>query len=189
VHSTTKYINGHSDVVGGAIITRIPDTAQSIEFLVNALGTVCSPFDAFLVLRGVKTLAYRMEAHQRNASTLAKFLSAHEKVKGVYYPGLKDHPQHELAQRQMKGFGGMLSFDVDPDAVDLGEFFAKLKVFRLAESLGGLESLIEQPWTMSHVSMSEEARFVAGISPETIRASVGLEHVDDLISDLANALG
>lgn len=189
VHSTTKYLNGHSDVVGGAIIAREPQMAEQIAFLVNALGTACSPFDAWLVLRGIKTLGYRMEAHQRNALAVAQFLSEHPCVKKVYYPGLPSHPGHALAVRQMKGFGGMVSFDVDLERVDLDTFFARLKLFSLAESLGGVESLAEQPWTMSHASISEQARIEGGISPATIRLSIGIEHADDLVADLKNALG
>lgn len=188
VHSTTKYINGHSDVVGGAIIAKTAELAQRIAVLVNALGTACSPFDAFLVLRGVKTLGPRMQAHERNARALAEYLRRHPKVQRVYYPGLPDHPQHELAKRQASGFGGMLSFDVKPQ-VDLNAMFAKLRLFALAESLGGVESLIEQPWTMSHASMPEKARIDAGISPQTVRLSAGIEDANDLVEDLAQALG
>ncbi|HOM50940.1 MAG TPA: PLP-dependent aspartate aminotransferase family protein [Phycisphaerae bacterium] len=189
VHSTTKYLNGHSDVVGGAIITRDAKLGERIAFLVNALGTACSPFDAWLVLRGVKTLAYRMEAHQRNAMAVARFLADHPKVKKVYYPGLETHPGHALAKKQMRGFGGMVSFDADLDKVNLDEFFARLELFSLAESLGGVESLIEQPWTMSHSSISEQARTEGGISPSTVRMSLGIEHPDDLVADLRAALG
>jgi cystathionine beta-lyase/cystathionine gamma-synthase len=188
VHSTTKYINGHSDVIGGAVVAREPALGQRIKHLVDALGTSCGPFDAFLVLRGVKTLAPRMQAHQRNALAVAEFLEAHPKIKRVYYPGLESHPQRKLALGQMTGFGGMLSFDLDLERIDLDTFFAKLKIFALAESLGGVESLIEQPWSMSHVTMNESARVEAGISPGTIRASVGIEHPDDLIQDLERAL-
>jgi cystathionine gamma-synthase len=188
VHSTTKYINGHSDVVGGAIITKDERLAERIAFIVNAIGTPCSPFDAFLVLRGVKTLPLRMEAHQRNAMAVARFLTEHPSVKRVYYPGLEDHPQHALARRQMSGFGGMLSFDLDLERVGLEAFFSKLAIFRLAESLGGVESLIEQPWTMSHAGMSEEARRQAGISAATIRVAAGVEDPDDLVADLGQAM-
>lgn len=184
VHSTTKYLNGHSDVVGGAIVVREPKWAERVAFLVNALGTACSPFDAWLVLRGVKTLGYRMEAHQRSAMTVARFLVGHPCVKRVYYPGLETHPGHALAKKQMRGFGGMVSFDVDLDAIDLDTFFGALELFSLAESLGGVESLIEQPWTMSHSSISQEAREAGGISPATIRLSLGIEDPDDLVTDL-----
>ena len=189
VHSTTKYINGHSDVVGGAIITKTPELAEKIKFYTNALGTPCSPFDAFLVLRGVKTMALRMEAHQQNALALAHYLEAHPKVKKVYYPGLESHPQHALAKRQMTGFGGMLSFDADLKQVNLFDFCKRLNVIRLAESLGGVESLIEQPWTMSHASMPEDARRFAGITEATMRVSVGLEGINDLIEEFKVAFG
>ena len=188
VHSTTKYLNGHSDVVGGAVVVRDPEYAEKVGFYVNALGTGESPFDAWLVLRGIKTLAYRMEAHQKNATVIAEFLEKQAKVKKVYYPGLKSHPHHELAKRQMSGFGGMVSFDLDSGQIDPSEFFKKLKYFSLAESLGGVESLIEQPWTMSHASMPEDARMKAGISPGTVRASIGIENPGDLIEDLGQAL-
>ena len=188
VHSTTKYLNGHSDVVGGAIIVRDAKLGERIGFLVNALGTACSPFDAWLVLRGVKTLPYRMEAHQRNATAVARWLRTQPTVRKVYYPGLEDHPGHALARRQMTGFGGMVSFDLDLDRVRIDDFFARLSLFSLAESLGGVESLIEQPWTMSHSSISEQRRGEAGISPATVRLSIGIEHPDDLIADLARGL-
>lgn len=189
VHSTTKYINGHSDVVGGAIITRDDELGGKIAFIVNATGTACSPFDAFLVLRGVKTLPLRMEAHQHNAMNLAEYLASNSKIRQVYYPGLPQHPQHELAKQQMNGFGGMLSFEFQEDVVDLKQFFHKLHVFRLAESLGGIESLIEHPWTMSHAGMPEESRRIAGLTEQSIRISAGLEHPDDLIADLEQAIG
>lgn len=187
IHSTTKYLNGHSDVVGGALIVKEQAFADKVGFLVNALGVGCSPFDAWLVLRGLKTLTYRLAAHQHNAQAVAEFLSTHEHVKKVYFPGLKDHPDHELAKRQMRGFGGMVTFDLDLAAVDIDKFFATLKLFLLAESLGGVESLVEQPWTMSHSSMDEDARKTAGLSPATIRLSIGIEHPDDLIEDLKAA--
>ncbi|MAE60970.1 MAG: cystathionine gamma-synthase [Planctomycetaceae bacterium] len=187
IHSTTKYLNGHSDVVGGAIICREADMAEQIAELVNALGTGCSPFDAFLVLRGVKTLAPRMETHQANAMALAQFLDGHAKVQRVYYPGLTSHRQYDLARKQSSGAGGMVSFDIDV-SVDLGAFFDRLELFLLAESLGGPASLIEQVSSMSHASMPEAARVEAGISDQTIRVSVGLEHADDLIADMQRAL-
>jgi O-succinylhomoserine (thiol)-lyase len=188
VHSTTKYLNGHSDVVGGAVIVKDAAFGEKVGFLVNALGVACSPFDAWLVLRGLKTLTYRLEAHQRNAQAVAEFLDAHPKVKRVYYPGLPQHPDHELAKRQMKGFGGMVSFELDLDQVNIDRFFAQLKLYSLAESLGGVESLVEQPWTMSHASMTEAARKAAGLSPSVVRLSIGIEHPDDLIADLQQAL-
>lgn len=188
VHSTTKYLNGHSDVVGGAVIVNKPEHAEKVGFYVNCLGTAGSPFDAWLVLRGVKTLPQRMEAHQKGAMTIARHLTSHPFVKHVYYPGLETHPRHELAQRQMYGFGGMVSCELDTDKVNPTAFFNQVKLMSLAESLGGVETLIEQPWSMSHASMPEDARITAGITPGTVRISVGLEHPDDLIADLAQAL-
>lgn len=188
VHSTTKYLNGHSDVVGGCIITRHKPHADRIGYVVNALGLACSPFDAWLVLRGVKTLGPRMEAHQRGAMALAEFLARHPRVEKVYYPGLASHPQHELAKRQQRGFGAMLSFDVRGGRPAVEQVLAKLTLFQLAESLGGVESLIEYPDSMSHASMTETARRAAGITPNTLRVSVGIEHPDDLIADFSRAL-
>ncbi len=188
VHSTTKYLNGHSDVVGGAVVYRDEDLKVRIRYLVNALGVSQSPFDAWLVLRGVKTLAPRMEAHQAGALAIAQFLEKHPLVKKVYYPGLKSHPQQTLIKKQMKGFGGMLAFEVNTSKVKLEPFFKKLKFFALAESLGGVESLIEHPWSMSHASMGEKALIASGITKETIRVSVGIEDAQDLIEDLENAL-
>jgi len=188
VHSTTKYINGHSDVVGGAIIYGDKKFEERGKFLVNALGVSEAPFDSWLVLRGVKTLAARMEIHQANALKIAQFLESHKNVKKVYYPGLKSHPQSKLIKKQMKGFGGMLSFELDTKKVFCQDFFGKLKIFSLAESLGGVESLIEHPWLMSHASMGEEGLKASGITQETIRVSVGIESADDLIEDLAAAL-
>lgn len=188
VHSTTKYLNGHSDVVGGAIIYSNKQLEERGRYLVNALGVSEAPFDAWLVLRGIKTLAYRMEAHQANALKIAQFLEAHKNVKKVYYPGLKSHPQQALIKKQMKGFGGMLSFELNTKKVNLDGFYKKLKFFALAESLGGVESLIESPWFMSHASMGEAGLKASGITKETIRVSVGIEAADDLIADLNNAL-
>lgn len=188
VHSTTKYINGHSDVVGGAIVYNDKALGERIRYLVNALGVAESPFDAWLVLRGAKTISYRMEAHQANALSIAKFLEGHKNVKKVYYPGLISHPQQDLIRKQMKGFGGMLAFELDTKKVELNKFFKKLKLFSLAESLGGVESLIEHPWSMSHSSMGEAGLKASGITRETIRVSVGIEDYKDLIDDLANGL-
>jgi O-succinylhomoserine (thiol)-lyase len=188
IHSTTKYLNGHSDVVGGCVITRHQEHAERISYIVNALGLGCSPFDAWLVLRGVKTLGPRMEAHQRGAMALARMLDEHPRVERVYYPGLESHPQHALAGRQQDGFGAMLSFDVAGARPEAETVFAHLKLFQLAESLGGVESLIEYPETMSHASMSEQARREAGITEKTIRVSVGIEHPDDLVADMRTAL-
>ncbi len=188
VHSTTKYLNGHSDVVGGCIITKKKEHAERIGYVVNALGLACSPFDAWLVLRGVKTLGPRMEAHQRGAQALAEFLAGHAAVQTVYYPGLKTHPQHALAKQQQRGFGAMLSLDLKAGRSKVESVLAKLKLFQLAESLGGVESLIEYPDTMSHASMTEPARREAGITDKTLRVSVGIEHAEDLIADFAQAL-
>ncbi len=188
IHSTTKYLNGHSDVVGGAIIYKDKAVEEKTRFFVNALGVSEAPFDAWLVLRGVKTLAQRMEAHQENASAVAQFLEKHKNVKKVYYPGLKSHPQQALIKKQMKGFGGMLSFELDTKKVALDKLFTRLKYFSLAESLGGVESLIESPWFMSHASMGEDALKASGITKETVRVSLGIEDKDDLIDDLTDAL-
>lgn len=188
IHSTTKYLNGHSDVVGGAVITTKPEHQERVSFISNAMGLGCSPFDAWLVLRGVKTLGPRMEAHQRGAMALARMLNDHPKIDRVYYPGLESHPQHELAKSQQSGFGAMVSFDVAEDRDFVERFFKRLQVFQLAESLGGVESLIEYPETMSHASISMEARREAGISERTIRVSVGIESPEDLVADMQNAL-
>ncbi len=188
VHSTTKYINGHSDVVGGAIVYKDKALGERVRYLVNALGVSESPFDAWLVLRGVKTISYRMEAHQANALSIAKFLEGHKNVKKVYYPGLASHPQRDLIRKQMKGFGGMLAFELDTKKVPLARFFAQLKLFSLAESLGGVESLIEHPWSMSHSSMGVEGLKASGITQQTIRVSVGIEDYKDLVDDLHRAL-
>ncbi|MEW4491003.1 PLP-dependent aspartate aminotransferase family protein [Thalassoglobus sp. JC818] len=188
IHSTTKYLNGHSDVVGGAVITKKEAHQERIGYIVNAMGLGCSPFDAWLVLRGVKTLGPRMEAHQRGAMALARMLDEHPKVQKVYYPGLESHPQHALAKSQQDGFGAMLSFDVAEDRTFAEKVFKNLKLFQLAESLGGVESLIEYPETMSHASMTADARREAGISERTIRVSVGIESPEDLVADMRNAL-
>ncbi len=188
MHSTTKYINGHSDVVGGAVISSTAELAERMRFITNACGITESPWDSWMVLRGVRTLPLRMTQHAASAQKLAEYLVAHTAVKAVYYPGLPDHPQHDLACRQMSGFGGVVTFDVGADKDALDRLFARLELYSLAESLGGVESLIESPWYMSHMSMSEEARAHAGIKPGTVRVSVGLEDPDDLIEDLANGL-
>jgi len=188
LHSTTKYINGHSDVVGGAIVVNDPELARRLAFHQNALGTCQAPFDCFLVLRGLKTLALRMEAHNRNALKIAQWLEKHPKIESVLHTGLSSHPQHELAGRQARGFGGTFSFKVKGGEDEAFRLLANVKLFILAESLGGVESLIEHPWTMTHMSMPEEARAAAGITGNLIRISVGIEHVDDLITDLEQAL-
>lgn len=188
MHSTTKYLNGHSDVVGGAVICKHKEHAERISYVVNAMGLACSPFDAWLVLRGVKTLAPRMEAHQRGASAVAQFLNEHPGVQKVYYPGLPTHPGHELAKKQQFGYGAMVSFELNGGRPAVEKFLSKLKIFQLAESLGGVESLIDYPDTMTHSSMSEADRRTAGITENTLRLSVGIEHPEDVVADLAAGL-
>jgi cystathionine gamma-synthase len=188
VHSTTKYLNGHSDVVGGAILSNEPSLDQRIKYLVNALGTCAQPFDCWLVLRGIKTLVPRMKEHERNARIVAEFLDSHPKVRRVFYPGLESHPQHELARRQQRGFGGMVSFELDGSVSEVEQVLRSTQLFALAESLGGVESLIEHPATMSHASMDREHRLAAGINDSVIRLSIGIEDPDDLVADLRQAL-
>jgi cystathionine gamma-lyase len=188
IHSTTKYLNGHSDVVGGAAIARDPDLAKRIGFLQNAMGTCCGPFDAFLVLRGIRTLSLRMERHHANAVAVARWLAQHPRVAQVLHPSLPSHPQHALATRLYTGFGGTFSFRVKADAASIARMLGAVRTFTLAESLGGVESLIEQPWTMTHASMDAAARVRAGITEDLVRVSIGLEHPDDLTADLNRAL-
>ncbi len=188
MHSTTKYLNGHSDVVGGALVTNDRELYDKLQFLQNAVGAVPSPFDCFLVLRGIKTLAVRMERHEENALKIAQFLENHPKVRRVIYPGLSSHPQHELARKQMSGFGGIITFFIKGGLDAARKFLERVKIFSLAESLGGVESLIEHPAIMTHASLPKEVRDKIGISDELIRVSVGIENVDDLIDDLENAL-
>jgi len=188
VHSTTKYLNGHCDVVGGAVVTTTDELTERVQFLLNAMGTCASPFDCWLVLRGIETLPVRMRQHERNAIKVADYLKKHPKVKRVFYPGLDSHPGHDIARRQMKGFGGVVSFELKEGAKAANSFLKKIKVFSLAESLGGVASLAEHPATMSHASMPKDAREKAGITEELIRLSVGLENIDDLIWDLEQAI-
>jgi cystathionine gamma-lyase len=188
VHSTTKYLNGHSDIVGGAIVTNDRELFDRIRFIQNANGAVPGPFDCFLVLRGIKTLAVRMERHAENAMKIARFLEKHSKVRNVIYPGLESHPQHELAKKQMSGFGGMITFFIKGGLESARNFLEMVEIFLLAESLGGVESLIEHPAIMTHASLPEEVKEKLGISDELIRISVGIENVDDLIDDLEKAL-
>ena len=183
-HSTTKYLNGHSDVVGGAVLTSDPALYQRIQFLQNAVGGVPSPMDSFLVMRGLKTLHVRMERHQENAFRVARFLEGHAQVEKVTYPGLPSHPQHALARRQMSGFGGMLTFVIRGGLPAARAFLSSLRIFALAESLGGVESLIEHPAIMTHASVPPETRAALGIADGFIRVSVGIESADDLIADL-----
>jgi cystathionine gamma-lyase len=186
VHSTTKYLGGHSDVVGGAILLSNDDLYTKLKFNQNAIGAVPSPFDCFLVLRGTKTLALRMDRHNYNALKLAEYLSTHPLVEKVNYPGLKSHPQYELAKKQMTGFGGMLSFYVNKK-VDSTNFLRKLKLIALAESLGGVESLINQPASMTHASINKNERDRMGITDNLLRLSVGIEDIEDLKADLEQA--
>jgi O-succinylhomoserine (thiol)-lyase len=188
VHSTTKYLNGHSDVVGGAIVVKDSPIAERIYFLQNAMGTCAGPQDCFLVLRGIKTLAVRMEEHNRNALAIARWLEKHPKVSAVLHPGLESHPQHELALRQARGFGGTFSFRLRGGEEAVKQVLARCRIFTLAESLGGVESLIDHPSTMTHASVPREVQLQMGITPDLIRISVGLEDVGDLIADLENAL-
>jgi cystathionine beta-lyase/cystathionine gamma-synthase len=188
VHSTTKYLNGHSDVVGGIAVVgnepRQADWAEQLAFLHNAVGAIAGPFDSFLALRGVKTLALRMERHNQSALALAQWLEAHPKVARVHYPGLESHPQHALAKRQMRGGGGMISIDLKSDLAGSRRFLETLKIFALAESLGGVESLIEHPAIMTHASIPAAQRAKLGIGDTLIRLSVGIEALDDLKADL-----
>jgi cystathionine gamma-lyase len=183
-HSTTKYLNGHSDVVGGAVLTSDAGLYQRIQFLQNAVGGVPSPMDSFLVMRGLKTLHVRMERHQENAFRIARFLDGHAQVEKITYPGLPSHPQHALARRQMTGFGGMLTFVIRGGLPAARAFLSSLRVFALAESLGGVESLIEHPAIMTHASVPPETRVALGIADGFIRVSVGIENADDLVDDL-----
>ena len=185
MHSTTKYINGHSDVIGGAVITTTEELAEKVHFNLNGLGTNAAPFDSWLVLRGLKTLPLRMDKHAANAHEVAEYLLEHPKVSEVFYPGLPSHKGHEIAKKQMKGFGGIVSFKLKGD---LRNFLNSLEIFSLAESLGGADSLVEHAATMSHASMKEEARKSAGITDDLIRLSVGLEDSADLIEDLSKGL-
>ena len=189
VHSTTKYLNGHSDVIGGiAVVGDNPELAERLGFLQNAVGAIAGPFDAFLTLRGVKTLALRMERHCANALELAQWLERQPQVARVHYPGLPSHPQHELAKRQMNGFGGMISMDLATDLAGSKRFLENVRIFALAESLGGVESLIEHPAIMTHASIPAEQRAAIGIGDGFIRLSVGVEDAVDLIADLDQAL-
>ena len=188
MHSATKYLNGHSDVVMGALILNDTTLYDELKFNQNAIGGVPSPFDCFLALRGLKTLAVRMQRHQENARVVAEFLEPRKEISWVRYPGLKSHPQHQLAGRQMSGFGGMVSFVLTGGLEAARAFAGNLKVFSLAESLGGVESLCDHPAIMTHASVPKEQREMLGISDGLIRLSVGIESVEDLISDLEQAL-
>jgi cystathionine beta-lyase/cystathionine gamma-synthase len=190
VHSTTKYLNGHSDMVGGcAIVGDNAELADKLRYLQNAVGAIQGPFDSFLALRGLKTLALRMERHCASALKIAQWLERHPKVKRVFYPGLESHPQHALARKQMRAFGGMISAELNGTLDDVRRFLERCRLFALAESLGGVESLIEHPAIMTHGSVPPEVRASLGIGDTLVRLSVGIEEPDDLIADLAAALG
>lgn len=184
VHSTTKYINGHSDVVGGAVIAATQELGDELAWWANNIGITGAPFDSYLTLRGLRTLNVRLKQHQENAFAIAEYLESSPYVSQVYYPGLASHPQHELAKAQQRGFGGMVSFDIKGDINDAAAFLTSLKDFSLAESLGGVESLICHPATMTHAGMEPKARLEAGVGDTLIRISVGIEDVKDLIADL-----
>ncbi|MEK2647202.1 cystathionine gamma-synthase [Bdellovibrio sp. BCCA] len=187
VHSATKYIGGHSDVVGGIAVTSREDIAERMAFLSNGMGGTQSPFDSFMCLRSLKTLPLRMKAHQENAMAVAKFLESHPKVEKVLYPGLESHPQHALAKEQMHGFGGMITFYIKGGLESARKFLENVNVFSLAESLGGVESLIEHPAIMTHASVPPENRKALGIDDSLIRLSVGVEDLNDLLADLKSA--
>ncbi len=187
LHSTTKYINGHSDVIGGIIVTNDDKIHERIRYVQNAIGAIPSPFDCWLILRSTKTLAVRMERHNKNAIEVAKFLSESRIAKKIYYPGLHTHPQYELAKKQMRGFGGMISADFG-DLVTAKKLLNNVKIFTLGESLGGVESLISHPASMTHASVPKVEREKMGLTDSLVRFSVGLEDVEDLISDIQNAL-
>ncbi len=189
MHSATKYLNGHSDVVGGVLATRREDLCKRLNLLQYAVGAVASPFDSYMALRGLKTLAVRLERQCASAQTIAEWLERHPKIRRVYYPGLASHPQRELARRQMPGgFGGMLSIEIDTDLAGARRFLENLTLFTLAESLGGVESLIEHPALMTHAALPAEERLRQGIGDGLARLSVGIENADDLIADLEAAL-
>ena len=188
VHSTTKYINGHSDVVGGAVVARDADLAATLGWWANALGLTGAPFDSFLALRGLRTLDARLRVHQENTRVLAALLDGHRAVRAVHYPGLASHPGHALAARQQSGFGAMLSIELDGGEAAVRAFLDGLECFTLAESLGGVESLVAHPATMTHAAMTAEVRAAAGIGDGLLRLSVGIEHADDLAADIGAAL-
>ncbi len=188
VHSTTKFVGGHSDVVGGAAVTNSQEIAEKIAFLSNSMGGICSPFDAYMCMRSLKTLPLRMKAHDANGMAVAQFLEKHPKVDKVIYPGLASHPQHQLAKEQMFGMGGMITFYIKGGMAAARHFLENVRVFALAESLGGVESLIEHPAIMTHASVPPEVRKTLGIDDSLIRLSVGIEDTQDLLGDLAAAL-
>ena len=189
VHSTTKYLNGHSDMIGGTVIVGDnPGLVAQLRFLQNAVGAISGPFDSFLALRGLKTLALRMQRHCENGQAIAEWLAARPDVRRVIYPGLASHPQHALAKRQMRGFGGMITVEFDRDLAETKRFLERVQIFALAESLGGVESLIEHPAVMTHASIPAEQRAAIGITDSLVRISAGIEAADDLIADIDQAL-
>lgn len=188
VHSTTKYINGHSDVVGGAIVAKTEQLRETLAWWANCIGATGAPFDSFLTLRGVRTLQVRIRQHEESAGVLARVLDEHPSVRNVYYPGLETHPGHDIAARQQQGFGGMVSFDIEGGEAAVRTFVEHLQFFSLAESLGGVESLVCHPPSMTHAPLSEEALAEAGISKSLIRLSVGLESTEDLVADVLAGL-
>jgi cystathionine beta-lyase/cystathionine gamma-synthase len=187
VHSTTKFLNGHSDGLGGAVVCTRPEQAEKLAFVQKAAGAILSPFECWLVLRGVKTLAIRMKQHDENGRVVAEFLALHKKVKKVFYPGLQDHPQHKLAKRQMSGFGSMISFETG-SLSHAKKILKKVRVCSLGESLGGVETLISHPASMTHAALGEKGRKQIGITDGMVRISVGIEDVDDIVADLDEAL-
>ena len=188
IHSTTKYINGHSDVVGGAVVAATEELAQQCAYWANVIGITGAPFDSFMTLRGIRTLYPRIRQHEESATLIARVLCEHDNVAQVFYPGLEDHPGHELAKKQQRGFGGMVSFEIDGGEAAVRAFVENLEYFSLAESLGGVESLVCHPASMTHAPVSEERKAAAGITPTLIRLSIGLESAEDLVADLVAAL-
>src|SRR5262249_41873384 len=186
-HSTTKFLNGHSDSVGGIVVAKSPEHLEWLAFVQNGAGAILSPFDSWLVLRGIKTLVVRMERHEQNGREIARFLTTHPKIRRINYPGLPDHPDHELAKRQMRGFGAMISFDLG-SLEAAGRMLAAVRLCSLGESLGGVETLISHPASMTHASIPEPERSRLGVTPGLVRISAGVEDVEDLVADLDNAL-
>lgn len=188
MHSATKYLNGHSDIIGGILVTNNDQLAEQLNFITMSTGAVASPFDSYLAMRSLKTLSVRMQAHEKNALKIAEFLEQHKNVEKVLYPGLASHPQYELAKKQMSGFGGMVTFYIKGGLKEARGFLEKVKVFTLAESLGGVESLVEHPAIMTHASVPADQRKLLGIDDTLIRISVGIESIEDLIKDIEQAL-
>jgi cystathionine beta-lyase len=189
VHSATKYLGGHSDLIAGAVVTKDKALGERIKFIQNACGAILAPFDSWLVIRGIETLHLRLRQHCATAQEVAEFLEKHPAVDKVYYPGLKTHPNHEVAKKQSKGFGGIVSFSLKQDTIEAaGAFATSTQLFKLAESLGGIKSLISHPATMTHKSIPTEKRRAAGVSDSLVRLSIGLEEAEDLIQDLQTAL-